>query len=270
MTPRNVREVFRIKVKPGVKSESPPIHSSSFQFMANIPKKIASLVREHDSFRHVPNAERLSTDELTANGLYKGYPCPHGHDIRLLDNHSCYLCAGKIRDNICGFDLNYMQEEYKRKYADLWSQIAVGDPSECWEAPGLTQKRICLPSYRSLYARDKSTNVTAHKAIYQCAWGDVGALFVTRVCGNKTCLNPLHLVSNWNRLFPPSVISPFDYAFQPEKLMQYQQVQDANQLKVLRERYYKCTIQNPLVNQNNSDYDSEYIQYYQSEWQETS
>lgn len=238
--------------------------------MANIPKQIADLVREHEMFRHVPNVDSLGTDELKHHGLYQGYPCVHGHTIRSLDNHWCYHCATKIRDNICGFDVNYMHEDYKRKYAELWSQILVGPVDECWEAPLVTGKRICLPSYRSLYSRDKSTNVTPHKAIYQCAWGDVGSLFVTRVCGNKSCLNPLHLVSSWNRLFPPTLISPFDYTFKPEKLMQYQRVRDADEIKILRERYYKQTIQNPLVNRNCSDYDDEYIQYYQIEWQETS
>ena len=52
--------------------------------------------------------------------------------------------------------------------------------------------------------------------------------------------------------------------------MQYQRVRDADEIKILKERYYKQTIQNPLVNRNCSDYDDEYIQYYQIEWQETS
>lgn len=237
--------------------------------MANIPKKIASLVREHETFRHVPNVEALSKDELTQYGLYQGYPCAHGHTIRSVDEHWCYLCATKIRDNICGFDLNYMHEEYKRKYSELWSQIPVGPVENCWEAPALTKKRICMPSYRALYSRDKSTNVNAHKAIYQCAWGDVGSMFVTRVCGNKHCLNPLHLVSSWNRLFPPTTISPFDYEFKPEKLMQFARSQNESQIKTLRERGYKQTIQHPLVHRNCPDYDEEYRQYYNIEWQET-
>lgn len=226
--------------------------------MANIPQKVLHLVREQDSFRYVPDPDTLDDQALTANGLYRGYPCPHGHVIRALEGHWCYHCAQKIRNNICGFDVNYMHEDYKRKFVSLWAEITVGDESTCWHAPGLVKKRICMPSYRSLYARDKSTNVTAHKAIYQCAWGDVGSLFVTRTCGNKNCFNPLHLVSNWNRLFPPSVISPFEASFVPEKLMQFARSVDAQQLKILRESNYKQTIQHPLVNKNCQDYDEEY------------
>jgi hypothetical protein len=237
--------------------------------MANIPRKIKTLVREHESFRHVANVEELSPEQLTENGLYKGYPCAHGHSIRSLDGHWCYQCAAKIRDNICGFDLNYLDKDYKHRYAELWSKIQVGPFEDCWEAPELTKARIRMPSYRSLYARDKATNVTAQKAIYQCAWGDIGSMFVTRVCDNKNCLNPLHLVSSWNRLFPPSVISPFDYEFKPEKLMQFARLSDETQIKILRERGRKQTIQHPLVHRNCPDYDEEYKQYYKIEWQET-
>lgn len=238
--------------------------------MANLPRKMTKIAHQHSDFRYVPNITALSTDELTQHGFYDGYPCAHGHTIRSLDNHWCYQCATKIRDNICGFDLNYLHPDYKHKYSSLWNQIAVGDPGECWEAPGLTKKRICMPSYRSLYTKDKSTNLNAQKAIYQCAWGDVGSMFVTRICDNKNCLNPLHLVSSWNRLFPPATISPFDHEFKPEKLMQFARSQDETQVRLLRERQYKRTIQHPLVNQNCSDYDDVYRQNYKIECQETS
>lgn len=254
----------------GVKvGKSDLVPSNLFQSMANLPKKISNLVREHQLFRHVPNVEGLSTDELTRNGLYEGYPCPHGHSIRSLDGHWCYKCATRIRDNICGFDINYIDERYKRKYSEMWLKIRVGAPEECWEAPELVGKRICMPSYRSLYSKNKSANVNAHKAIYQCAWGDIGNMFVTRVCGNKNCLNPLHLVSTWNRLFPPSSISPFCYEFNPEKLMQFANLSNKKEIKILREKGRKQTIQHPLVHQNCPDYDDEYQQCYNIEWQET-
>lgn len=226
--------------------------------MANIPKKVKALVRQHEIFHHVPDPDALSPDELKQNGLYIGYECPHGHVIRSLDGHWCYHCATRIRDNICGFDLNYLDKSYKHRYAELWAKIEVRSFDACWEAPELTDKRIRMPSYRSLYSRDKATNVTAQKAIYQCAWGDVGNMFVTRVCENKNCLNPLHLVSSWNRLFPPSLISPFDYEFKPEKLMQFSKLSDKTQIKILRDKGRKQTIQHPLVHQNCPDYDDEY------------
>jgi hypothetical protein len=236
--------------------------------MANLPQKTIKLAQTIPSFSHIPNIDSFSDEVLERHGYYKGFPCAHDHVIRNATDHWCYHCAAKIRDNICGFDVNYMNANYKHKYADLWSKIPVGYLEDCWEAPKLTKKRLCMPSYRSAYATQNSANVTVHKIVYQCAWGDIGAMFVTRVCGNKDCLNPLHLISSWNRTFPPGVISPFDYEFKPEKLMQFAKIKKSKELKILRERSYKQTIQHPLVHRNCPDYDEEYRQYYKIECQD--
>jgi hypothetical protein len=237
--------------------------------MANLPRKVTQIVREHETFAYIPNIDSLSDAVLKGKGFYRGFPCAHDHTIRSLENHWCYHCAEKIRDNICGFDINYMNGNYKHKYYDLWLQIPVGHVEDCWEAPALTKKRICMPSYRSGYSDQNSANVNAHKAVYQCAWGDIGAMFVTRICGNKDCLNPLHLVSSWNRLFSPSTISPFEYSFKPEKLMQFARIREESDLKKVRERKYKQTIQHPLAHKDSPDYDEGYRNYYSVEWPET-
>lgn len=233
--------------------------------MANLPKKTVQVLQALPTITWIPDIDRLSEKQLNDVGYYKGFPCAHDHVIRDKEMHWCYHCALKIRDNICGFDINYMNANYKHKYAELWRQIPVGHLEDCWDAPKLTKKRLCMPSYRSLYAKQNSANVTVHKIIYQSAWGDIGAMFVTRVCGNKSCLNPLHLISSWNRTFPPGVISPFEYEFKPEKLMQFARMREEKQLKMLREHKYKQTIQHPLVHRNCPDYDDEYRQYYKIE-----
>ena len=188
--------------------------------MASFIKKLESTVGLA-RFRHVNAIESLEEERLNELGYYTGFACPHGHLIRDSNEHWCYECAKKILSNVCGFDVNYLQSDYRIKYAKVWNQINVTFPDECWEingSSGTTPKRVCLPSYRSLYSKQKSENVNIHKAIYQCAWGDVGSLLVTRLCGNKRCGNPLHLVSSFNRNFPPQTIAPCVTEFDTKKL----------------------------------------------------
>jgi hypothetical protein len=122
--------------------------------------------------------------------------------------------------------------------------------SECWtlkNKKSKSSKRICLPSYRSGYSKQCAENVTVHKAIYQCAWGDVGSLSVTRTCGNKECCNPLHLTSQFNRLTPPRSIAPFDIKFKAEKLMFYAEQQERGTLKNFLRSQYKLSIAKPSL-----------------------
>jgi len=109
-----------------------------------------------------------------------------------------------------------------------------------------TPSRVCLPSYRSGYSKQKSENVNIHKAIYQCAWGDVGSLQVTRLCGDKRCCNPLHLVSSWNRNLPPKSISPLEIEFKAEKLMLYgKRNREQQPMEPVLKKDYKMSITDP-------------------------
>lgn len=175
-------------------------------------------------FRFVPGIDELDELQLDEAGYYRGFVCPHGHVIRDKIDNWCYHCVHKIQSNLCGFDINYLHVEYKAKYEKLWKKVAIGPMDECWtiEAPGpYTPKRVCMPSYRSAYSHQKSENLSFQKALYNCAWGDVGGMFVTRLCGNPRCGNPLHMVSSWNKLFTPEEIHPFELEFKAEKLMAY-------------------------------------------------
>jgi hypothetical protein len=93
---------------------------------------------------------------------------------------------------------------------------------------------------------DKKDNVNVHKAIYQCAWGDIGSMVVTRTCKNLNCGNPLHMVSSWNRLYPPSAVNPFCIEFDAQKLMQYANLSKRIDARLLIEQHYKQTITHPL------------------------
>ena len=71
--------------------------------MANIINNLESI-----NFKYIRDVDNASDEELDKQGYYRGYPCPHGHEIREKNNHWCYHCAIKIKSNICGFDLNYL------------------------------------------------------------------------------------------------------------------------------------------------------------------
>lgn len=206
------------------------------------------------SFRYINLLENYSEEHLNNLGYYKGFPCAHGHVIRDMEQHWCYECAKKILSNVCGFDVNYLHKDYKTKYAKLWTQIKITFPDECWNIDtkgSKTPKRVCFPSYRSFYSKQKSENINIHKVIYQCAWGDVGSLVVTRVCSNVHCCNPLHMVSSWNRNYPPQQVHPLETEFKAEKLMLYnRQLHQKEGIRPVVERHYRQTITHPELVQN--------------------
>jgi hypothetical protein len=232
--------------------------------MASILKKVTQFQKEMEKtygdalFRHVPGIEALKEEKLNELGYYTGFPCPHNHLIRDSTHHWCYECVNKILSNVCGFDLNYLNAEYRIKYGKLWKSVQIGFPEECWEIKspgGTTPKRVCMPSYRSEYSKQKSDNVNIHKALYQCAWGDVGDLKVTRLCGNAKCGNPLHLVSSFNRTYPPQTISPLEVEFKAEKLMLYnRRMQAGLEMEPLNRQGQKNAITNPEYVKDRPEY----------------
>ena len=226
--------------------------------MANLNSKLIDIASQIN-FRYVQNINTLSSNDLESLGYYRGFACPHGHTIRDTTNHWCYDCVQRIKSNICGFDINYLHPYYKHKYHDLWKRINITHPEDCWVIEGAGKnapKRICIPSYRSFYSNRKSENVTTHKAIYQCAWGDVGSLTVSRLCGNLQCGNPLHMISSWNRGKAPQSVTPLDTEFQAEKLMLYaRQSHTGKSIQPVIQSLFKHTITHPLEAPNPPDYD---------------
>ena len=184
----------------------------------------------------------LSEKELAKYELYRGFPCVHGHVVRHVHEHWCYACVEKIRNNICGFDISYTDIHYRSLYQNLLAKVSMGDSfNQHWLWDDST-KRSNFPSYRSFYSGKRVDKVSVHKLIYQLAWGDVGNLTVTRICGNKHCLNPLHLASRFNRFAFPTSIHPMDCVIKPEKLLQSFYVPK----ELVLEGQYKNTIQHPL------------------------
>lgn len=217
--------------------------------MANL-NRLYGEVSHATQFVYDPEIGVRSDQELDELGFYRGFFCPHGHTIRHKEKHWCYFCVQKIFSNSCGFDLNYLHPAYKIKYHKLWKRINIKEPFECWEIKTKTiysPERIKMPSYRSNYSVNLSENVSIHKAIYQCTWGDVGTFRVTKTCQNPKCVNPLHLVSSWNRVLPPKSINQLILNFDAEKIMLYNNHKnDVN----LQNKGMKMNIANPLEHKN--------------------
>jgi hypothetical protein len=189
--------------------------------MANLLHRLQKQQEYHKAglnFRHVLRMESLTETEINDHGFYLGEPCARGHIIRDQEQHWCYECVLQIQQNLCGVDVNYLHHEYRYRYAKIFSNLNVGELDECWEYTG--PKQVSLPSYRSGLRGQRATNVTAHKAIYEAFWGDIGrSSSVTRSCGNKNCYNPLHLVSSWNMRHPPQRLYPCILELDEQKLM---------------------------------------------------
>jgi len=213
--------------------------------VANIHRSVKTAAKKA-RFRFIADIMSLSAAQLEEHGYYEGFPCLHNHTIRDKDLHWCYHCVRKILSNRCGFDLNYLHPDYKFKYYKLWKKVDIKHSEDCWlvdTGDAYTPGRVCIPSYRSLYSHQKSENVSFHKALYQCAWGDVGALVVTRICGNPRCGNPLHMVSSLNQALAPERVLPMEFEFEAQKLMLF----NNNKENIdLFQRDFKSVITNPL------------------------
>jgi len=220
--------------------------------------ELIEMSSEKTNFRYIANIDKVSIKELKKYNYYIGFPCAHGHVIRDKDEHWCYHCAIKIQSNICGFDINYLNIDYKTKYHTLWKKIDIKAPEDCWPVslPGENiPNRVCFPSYRSQYSCQKSENINAHKVIYSCVWGDVGSLSVTRLCSNPWCMNPLHMMSKWNRRSMPKKVTPFVLDFDAKKLMRISKAISINREEEIKTENYKKTITNPLDVKDTPDYD---------------
>ena len=93
--------------------------------MADITKQLVSAAKSISIVPFISNIHEMNEHDLKTHGFYRGYYCPHEHCVRDLKEHWCYGCARKIQNNNCGFDINYINKNYKTRLLGLWNQIAV-------------------------------------------------------------------------------------------------------------------------------------------------
>ena len=73
---------------------------------------------------------------------------------------------------------------------DVWRNVAIGEPDECWEWQGQIKSRTIG------YGRMKLAGVDtyAHRVAYEAHYGEApGSLHVLHSCDNPRCCNPAHL-----------------------------------------------------------------------------
>jgi hypothetical protein len=113
-------------------------------------------------------------------------------------------------------------------------------------------------SYRTHTSGRRTDRMGTHKAIYNMAWGDVGSMTVTRTCGNKKCLNPLHLVSSWNNPNRLRNLMYFDIEFNFEKIKAMQErIQKGEPTDPLIMNYKKNIISDPRLVEISQSYNEE-------------
>ena len=135
-------------------------------------------------FRHVNAIESLEEERLNELGYYTGFACPHGHLIRDSSEHWCYECAKKILSNVCGFDVNYLQSDYRIKYAKVWSQVTSPSPMSAGRStdPLAPHQSVCVfrliaPSTAS---RSPKTSISIRRST--SAPGAMWDPFLSHVC----------------------------------------------------------------------------------------
>ena len=68
-------------------------------------------------------------------------------------------------------------------------------------------------------------------------------------------MNPLHMMSKWNRRSMPKKVTPFVIDFDAEKLMRISKAISLNREEEIKKENYKKTITNPLDVKDTPDYD---------------
>jgi hypothetical protein len=155
---------------------------------------------------------------LDEQGFYEGTPCHRGHTIRDKEKHWCYHCVKMIQSGLCGVDFNYMEYQYRPKFYHFFNEVleeadvSIADTDKCWTPKaesGWSKKTLTYDSWKThFHSKGRDYRENLPKVMYTLFHGDIGKMSVTRSCGNKQCLNPLHLTSSWNFLHPPT---KFDY-----------------------------------------------------------
>jgi len=191
----------------------------------------------------------LDAEGLENLGLYRGMDCIHGHSIRNIKDKWCYHCAHRISVNSCGFDINYIDSEYKIRFLEFLKHVDVKGTNECWPCD-IKSKRMTFPSYRSESSKAFSENLMVAKIMYTAAWGDIGSLRLTRkkdVCKVDNCVNPLHWECVLNIDVAPKTIHPLVYELDFAKIKHYGILKQQKKVEDYRLSQFKKHIIHPSL-----------------------
>ena len=83
----------------------------------------------------------------------------------------------------------------KNKEDMFWPRVIKGKPDECWEWIGYKKKS----GYGRFWVNGRG--IAAHRFSYELHNGPINERCVKQTCGNRSCVNPAHLVLNETTIF---------------------------------------------------------------------
>lgn len=109
-------------------------------------------------------------------------PRPEGYEIR-------HMCGNKLCVNVRHLVLckaSAVENNIEGQLDRLKKRMVVNPGTGCWEWQGSKVK-----GYGHLYAGKR--NVSAHRLMWECVYGDTQGLQVLHKCDNRCCIRPNHL-----------------------------------------------------------------------------
>jgi hypothetical protein len=142
-----------------------------------------------------------------------------GRVPRYADSHACVRCISALTEGRLTLDVHRIHQKHRRKFLEFWSFVQMGEPDECWEWQGVTYSSGS-PAYRIKRFWSRASQFSASRAAAWFAWGDIGRLPITQVCGNIKCCNPLHIrVKSVPHFYHHRRLQLVDLEFSAAKLM---------------------------------------------------
>ncbi|WP_338442365.1 hypothetical protein VZG28_05170 [Synechococcus elongatus IITB4] len=169
---------------------------------------------------------------------------------RTKETKACVRCLAKISEGRCSFDINDIAKPFRNLALDFWSLVDIKDPDECWIWHG-EQDKNGRGIVRWKRPFSFSNRIPAARAAFWLAWGDIGTSFtIARECGNKDCVNPLHLRGvGCGHLLMPQSMEKFNTVFAARRLkFQTQGHREENE-----ERLRTIARKPPILDESKSD-----------------
>lgn len=171
------------------------------------------------------NLQITNTAEEGELCIYTGHSIGRFSDSSMrYDSHqACTRCVAGAREGRISFNIDTMLKKYRAKALKFWSQVDIGNPSECWNWNGCINERTKQPQFA--WRRHRLTSSTQHhpqRVAMWFSWGDLGYTAVKTTCGNRYCCNPFHLIPQNLGVFvdDDSYIESFDMAIEIHTLKQ--------------------------------------------------
>ena len=144
--------------------------------------------------RNQPMSNTAEEGELC---IYTGHSIGRfsGHSMRYDSHQACVRCVASAREGRMSFDLNRLLKKTRLKALKFWSQVEIGDPTECWDWKGSINNRTQQAQFAwRRHGLSSSTQHHPQRVAMWFTWGDLGFTGVKTTCGNKYCCNPFHLI----------------------------------------------------------------------------